>query len=316
MLATGLLCVVSNHFYGRHPWGGRSQVPMYDSILFPTDGSDTAMSVLDYAVDVAIEHGATMHVLSVVGPDRSEVVASSGVDRVVEAGKRTVAETAERIAERDVAVQTSVERGWPVSSIADAAADADLVVMGTHGRQGVDRTLLGSVTEGVLAETPTPTVVVNPGTDRVVSYPPRRLLVPTDGSAGADRALAEATAIAAATDAQLHLLHVVETDDHSPGRRSHLKATTDEAADRLLERAAAKAADAGVTDVATAVSIGHPHREIRRYVDDEHVDLVALGTRGQTDFDRYALGGVSSKFLRTAPVPVIATRAVGEADGS
>lgn len=283
---------------------------MYDSILFPTDGSDTAMSVLDYAIDVAAEHGATLHVLYVIETDG--VVASRDADRVAQAGKRVVAQAAERVTERGVAVRTSVERGAPPDVIAELAETVALVVMGTHGRRDVDRALLGSVTEAVLAQSPTPVVVVNPAADRVVRYPSRRLLVPTDGTPAAERALDEAVDIAAATGSQLHVLHVVETAALGP---SQFPESLVEAADALVEQAAARA-EATVDDVVTHVRRGHPHREIRRYVDEAHIDLLALGTGGPAAFHRYTLGGVSSKLLRTAPVPVLVTRAPTDATGA
>lgn len=286
---------------------------MYDSILFPTDGSDTAMSVLDYAIDIAAEHRSTLHVLSVV--DTDDVAASRDADRATEAGERVVTEAAQRVTERGVTIRTEVRTGVPLDVIVELAKTVSLVVMGTHGRRNVDRALLGSVTEGVLGRTSTPVVVVNPGADRVVRYPSQELLVPTDGTPAADRALEEAIDVAAATDARLHLLHVIETETLGAGTAGQPQRSMSEAADALVERAGARARER-VDDVVTSVCRGHPYREIRRYADEEHVDLVALGTGGETAFDRYTLGGVSSKLLRTASVPVVVTRAPTGTDES
>ena len=287
---------------------------MYDTILFPTDGSDTAETVLEYAIDVADDHDAAIHVLYVADTDRDSLTTVRGevIDSLKQVGESVVAETADRVRERGLTVHTSVLQGDPSRTIVDYAAEvaADLVVMSTHGRRGVERALLGSVTERVVNTAPVPVVVVNPDTEQTARYPARDLLVPTDGSPGAQRALAEGIDIATATGARLHLLHVVETGALGPDVRSVVQEEAlDEHAEEIIG-AARDTAEESVDNVVDSIAYGHAHREIRNYVEEEAIDLLVLGTQGQTEFGWYALGGVSSKLVRSSPVPLVMTRVI------
>jgi nucleotide-binding universal stress UspA family protein len=165
---------------------------MYNEILYPTDGSDGAGAALTNARDIATAYDATVHVLHVaeqlkphglssdvevtgsggmVGDPRGGEAAMEG-DRQkgderqaeVEAHGREVVETA---AERfgDVRTETAVRGGNPYEVILDYADehDIDLVVMGTHGRTGLDRYLLGSVTEKVVRTSDVPVLTVRGG---------------------------------------------------------------------------------------------------------------------------------------------------------
>ncbi|SEP30766.1 Nucleotide-binding universal stress protein, UspA family [Halogranum amylolyticum] len=138
---------------------------MYDRILVPTDGSETATRAVDHAVDLAATYGATLHVLSVVDPTRFSTVDvdPSSVLEAVEKSSRDAVEAVETTAaDAGVAVETTVVRGAPARTITEYATDndIDLVVMGTHGRTGLDRYLLGSVTERVVRTAPVPVLTV------------------------------------------------------------------------------------------------------------------------------------------------------------
>lgn len=137
---------------------------MYEVILFPTDGSDAADAALQHALEHAGNYGATLHVLYVADTNRDSVsiVGSTVVDALVEEGEAIV-DTAEKQAlDRGIAVESAVVQGDPSRTILDYvdAVDADLVVMGTHGRRGLDRILLGSVTDRVIRSCSAPVLVV------------------------------------------------------------------------------------------------------------------------------------------------------------
>ncbi|MFC6758155.1 MULTISPECIES: universal stress protein [Haloarcula] len=166
---------------------------MYESILFPTDGSEAADAALDHAVDHARQYDATLHVLFVAqddfGPsgliheehddvEQSDMVGehdetqSSGMTNedpermgvIAEHGEAVVSEVADAIGD-EVVVETAVLSGTPYERILDYADEerADLLVMGTHGRTGVDRYLLGSVTEKVVRTADIPVLTVRTG---------------------------------------------------------------------------------------------------------------------------------------------------------
>lgn len=286
---------------------------MYDQVLFPTDGSETARAAFDYALDVATAHDATLRVLNVADTTQTSTTRIAGdvVDVLEREGTDIVDDAARLASDRDLTVLTDVYQGHPAETIVEYADtyDVDLVVMATHGRSGLKRYLLGSVTEKVVRTATTPVLTVTPSEHDELTYPCREILLPTDGSRCADLALSEAIELAKATDARLHLLSVVETANLGIDVRSTMHSDRlDDRANGIIDAASERARSAGLDDVVTSVESGRAYREIHSYVEDNDIDLVVLGTRGETDFSQYALGGVSAKLLRTSPVPVMLIR--------
>lgn len=139
---------------------------MYRSILYPTDGSEQAHTALEHAIDLANTYDASLHVISVVdvrvGTDASLVDVTTSLEESADRWVTNDVETARAAGLEDV--ERAVVQGTPHEAILAYAddRDVDLVVMGTHGRSGLDRYLLGSVTEKVvrLADVPVLTVRV------------------------------------------------------------------------------------------------------------------------------------------------------------
>jgi len=138
---------------------------MYDDILVPTDGSASMQTVIDHASALASEHGATVQGLYVVDTasltDLPMEASMDGVSQALRQEGETALEQFERRA-GDVPVETDIIEGSPARDITSYAAEnpCDLVVMGTHGRSGVDRLLLGSVAERVVRSSPVPVLTV------------------------------------------------------------------------------------------------------------------------------------------------------------
>lgn len=138
---------------------------MYERVLFPTDGSEPADHALDYAVDAAASHGATLRALYVVDTaaygslDLDESVIVEGYERQ---GERVLDRVVAAAEAAGVDVETGLAYGTPHREILAHVADweADLVVMGSHGRRGLERTILGSVTERVARLSAVPVLVV------------------------------------------------------------------------------------------------------------------------------------------------------------
>jgi nucleotide-binding universal stress UspA family protein len=283
---------------------------MYDSILFPTDGGEGATAVFDHVLDLAARHDATVHVLNVVDTTHDTVTRVGGtlIDALEREGEAVVAAAAERAAERGVSTVTDVVPGAIAAAVTDYAAgnDVDLVAMPTHGRTGLDRLLLGSVTERVLRTAPVPVLALRPDED-AIRYPFRNVLVPTDGSDCAAAALDHGIGIAAETGATLHALSVVDVASLGADVHSQVQVETLEADARAVVESATETAEAaGVESVAGSVEAGSSvHRAIGSYAEDHDVDLVAMGTHGRSGLDRVLLGSVTEKTLRTAPAPVL-----------
>ena len=143
---------------------------MFNRILLPTDGSDVAKPAVEAALNLAETYEATLHALFVV--DQPVSVSGtgegfSGLDNLLDAleqeGNRTTTSIADQAKSRGVETTAAVRRGNPHDDILTYADehDIDLIVMGTHGRTGVKRALLGSVTEAVVRHAEIPVLTVH-----------------------------------------------------------------------------------------------------------------------------------------------------------
>lgn len=131
-----------------------------------------------------------------------------------------------------------------------------------------------------------------------------QILVPTDGSEGAEAAAERGLELAATFDASVHALYVVEevpASDAAPG--SYIDAVEGRAA-----RATGNIAERGTAldvDVIEERREGTPHEEILDYVETNDIDCIVMGTQGRTGLDRYLLGSVAEKVVRLSDVPVL-----------
>ncbi|PSQ55218.1 universal stress protein [Halobacteriales archaeon SW_8_68_21] len=135
------------------------------------------------------------------------------------------------------------------------------------------------------------------------------ILVPTDGSPASDVAIEHAIDLADRYDARLHALYVVDG-----GAYSGLEAGAEVVVDALesegeeaTRRVADAAADAGV-DCVTTVASGTAYQSIHDHVDERGIDVVVMGTHGRKGLDRYLLGSVTERVVRTSDVPVLTVR--------
>ena len=136
------------------------------------------------------------------------------------------------------------------------------------------------------------------------------MLVPTDGSRCATAALELGVDAANAEGAALHILSVVDVASLGVDVRTDIQTKAlEESADEIVARASEFAEEASVESVSGAVEFGSSiYGEILTYVEEHEVDLVVVGTHGRTGFDRYVLGSVAEKLVRTSPVPVMTVR--------
>jgi nucleotide-binding universal stress UspA family protein len=183
--------------------------------------------------------------------------------------------------------------------------------MGTHGRGGVARLLMGSVAEKVVRTAPCPVVTVH-GARNPSPAGFRRILVPTDFSAASGAALDTARLLADQFAASLHLLHVLpEMFDGAAGSELFISEAPAvrtlrlmNARERLAHRIPTELPRSTVT---TEVIFGDPAETIAAYADDNHFDLIVMGTHGRTGI-AHLLGTVAERVVRTAQCPVMTTR--------
>lgn len=143
---------------------------MYDRILVPTDGSSETERAVAHAAKLAVAHGADLHAVYVVNSASfaglpMETSWEGVGDVLQEEGEAALSRVEDIGAEYDLEVSTHLLQGSPSRRIVEFAEDedCDLVVMGTHGRGGIDRLLLGSVAEGVVRACSVPVLTVQVG---------------------------------------------------------------------------------------------------------------------------------------------------------
>ncbi|WP_254525488.1 universal stress protein [Natrinema caseinilyticum] len=282
-----------------------------ESILIPTDGSDGALAGAKRGIALASWTDATLHVLSVV-ESRISAADLDELERppLEEKATEAVEEIAELAAKHDddLVVTTSVREGTPFQSIREYAnrREIDVIAMGTKGRTGLDRALLGSVTENVLRTARTPVLAVPPNAveTEIDDAPFARLLLPTDGSDGAAIATEWGIALAARLGSSVHTLYSIDTSPLVDTReRDELLAALEQRGEEAIDAVRERGEEADVS-VSGSIVTDSPVVEITSYATDHDVDLIVMGTHGLTGIGQWFLGSVTENVVRQAEVPV------------
>jgi nucleotide-binding universal stress UspA family protein len=295
---------------------------MFDEILIPTDGSESAERAARYGQVLAAAYGATVHVLSVVDDRDYGAVEGTEADAGRSAAEQEATAAVDTVAAlfADDPVTTQVTSGVPSETILEyvSAEGIDVVVMGTHGRTGIDRFLIGSVAERVVRHADVPVLTVR-SSETAPEWPPLdRILVSTDGSEASFRALPVAFDLAERFDAVIAGLSVVDeraTENVYTVQTAleemvgGLEATARTATERIESQA--HAADVEVT---TAVVDGIPSRTICAHAEASGADLVVLASHGRTGLAHYLLGSVAERVVRNSAVPVLTVPGVEVSD--
>jgi len=210
----------------------------------------------------------------------------------------------------------------------------DLIALGTHGRRGIRRFLLGSVAEEVVRRANRPVLTVR-GSDQHedVAVPPlstlSRILVPIDFSDPSREALLHAQAIADMFGANVDVLHVVQQTMHpafyvggvtdirdiDPNIEEKVKARVMEFIDETLripevaDGPASSASPRTSSQVEPHMVIGSVDMEVPGFIEEHDTNLVVMSTKGQTGLDRVLLGSVAEKIVRQARCPVLTVKA-------
>jgi nucleotide-binding universal stress UspA family protein len=296
-------------------------------ILCPTDLSDLAPRAFDHALALARFHQAEIELAYVsepllpgpAGPATSPPWAV--LDPAVRGRLRSALEALAAPARAaGVPVGLLVYEGRVVAEILERARawPADLLVMGTHGRGGFERWVLGSVTEKVLRKAPCPVLTVPPPASGLhpsgaVLY--RAIVCPVDFSDASLAALRHALKLAEESAAEITVLHVIEwLVEDEPGAR--IAGFDVPEFRRYLEQDAREKLKGTVPEEARdwcrpreEVVGGRPWREILRVADERQADLVVMGVRGRHPVDIALFGSTTHHVVRGARCPVLVVHA-------
>jgi len=287
-------------------------------IVCPIDFSEFSIRAYDYALSLAEHYRAKLvaqHIVELWRYPYAEYVAAQGnyaefCRALSEGGKEKLREFVNKHTRDQIQPELAVHEGTAPDSILSFAQEhkADLIVMGTHGRRGYDRMVLGSVTNRVMRTAPCPVVAIcKPphectvaGEERHRVHHLNRILFCTDFSENSERALNYAISAAAEYNSELTLLHVLEGTPTS-SKMEEAIATTTQQLDKLIPEERRK-----TLKIKTTVRIGKPYQEIIQLALEAQIDLVVMGVHGRGALDLAVFGSTTNRVVQLGPCPVLA----------
>lgn len=290
-------------------------------ILCPVDLSECSRSALEQAVAIARQTGAQLTALHAWRmPSPYDLVG-----RVYEIPAGTEEPPGLRLAVQDFVRAVAGDMAVIVRLVhaADArhgilaeaeSAVPDLLVIGSHGRGGFDRLLLGSTSSAIVRKARCPVLVVPPDAVPPTDGRFRRMLCGIDFSAPSLCAFRFAIRLAGGTDTEIRLLYAIEMPPELRERQitaafdvDAVRARAESAARQRLEALFPGDDVPGVRIVAEVVE-GRAHRRIVEIARQQHADVIVLGTHGRHAIDRLMFGSTTDAVLHAAPCPVLIVR--------
>ncbi len=285
-------------------------------ILVPTDFSPASDCALIFAKELAGPFKAEIHLLHVRTVVDNPIVSSEDLDEVERILAMSDAKTRETLEEYaagiEVPTHCHIERGIaPADAIIKAIAEhhCDLVVMGTNGRRGLKRLMVGSVAKEVVHRSPVPVLTTREETGRAFS--PQKILVAYDSSDDSLQAVLLAAEWASVLSAEVTLIHAMEPItypdfySHYTLRENHLTRLGQQCHDALA--AVGKEHLQNVTHE-TAVIYAQAAGGISEYASSHGFGLLVLATRGLSGIARALFGSVAERVTQISEVPVLTVR--------
>ena len=289
-------------------------------ILCPIDFSEFSVSAYQHALSVAGHYRAKLvaqHIVELWRHPAADFVASAGLyeeysQALRESGKEQLQEFVKKHTHDEIQPELLVQVGVAADSILSFAQsqETDVIVMGTHGRRGFDRLMLGSVTDRVMRTAPCPVLAaskpphgsVAAGRERGHVHHLSRILFCADFSENSERALKYAISATAEYDAELTLLHVLEGAP-SLAKTEEAMAVAAERLDKLIPPDGRK-----TLKIKTAVRIGKTYAQIIQLAEEAQIDLVTMGVRGRGALDVAVFGSTTYRVMQLGSCPVLAVR--------
>jgi len=287
-------------------------------ILCPIDFSEFSVSAYQHALSLAEHYQAKLvaqHIVEMWRHPSADFAASAGLyeeysQALRESGNKQLQEFVENHTHDDIQPELVVQIGVAADSIVSFTQlqKADVIVMGTHGRRGFDRLMLGSVTDRVMRTASCPVLAaskpahgsVAAGKERGHVHHLSRILFCADFSENSERALRYAISATAEYDAELTLLHVLEGVP-SPAKTEEATAAAADRLDKLIPPEGRKS-----LKIRTAVRTGKPYPQIIQLAMEAQIDLVIMGVRGRGALDVAVFGSTTYRVMQLGSCPVLA----------
>jgi nucleotide-binding universal stress UspA family protein len=288
----------------------------FKRILCPVDFSDFSVSAYEHALTLAEyykAHLVALHAIELSKYPYADYVGATGdfadlSKALCEGGKAKLREFVKNHSRDGVEPQLVVDQGNASDLILLFAQthNVELIVMGTHGRRGFDRFVLGSTTDRVMRRACCPVLVVSNPAHNVMTTGPdgkhrlNRILYCTDFSINSERALQYAISLAAEYGAELTMFHVVEGAPDLTITEATVAACTEQL-DKLISDNQRKH-----LNIRTALRCGKPYKEIVGYAKELQAHLIIMTARGGDAVDRAVFGSTTYRVIQLGPCPVLA----------
>ena len=279
------------------------------TILCPVDFFAASDAAVQYATGLAQNYDAGIRLLHVLTPvpvtAYEYAVDTSPIMKAMEdKAREKLTSLAAGVRQAGVDVEFEIRTGDVYEEVKRSIefVKPQILVMGTHGRRGVERWFMGSTTEKLLRHSPVPLITISATGEKAGAPRFKRILVTTDFSDGTSDALSYAFSVAQENESKITLLHVVHdvAADVSGKYRESLLEGVEKQLDDLVPPEATT-----WCDVNTQVEIGVPYRIILRVLEDEKIDLLVMNIHGKGMLDRALLGSTAERVVRVAPCPVM-----------
>ena len=288
----------------------------FKNILFATDFSPSSAATLPYAETIARHYGSKIYVAHVTPPEAYSLVPPKHRDTALQQAQGYVTQRMVALLNRSnfqqIPYEVLLDQGeiWPTLSDMVDKHNVDLIVIGTHGRRGIHKMLLGSVTNEILRRATRPVLTVGPGSS---PQPPaevrlQRLLCATDLSSASAPAMDYSFALAQEYGAHLFLLYVAQKVGEKPAQaRSRLEEFSRAHIEEL-----GGPGPKGAPETEFLVELGSPVECILKVAKEREIDLIVLGLRSSSSTGTQPLmhlpGLTAYQVVSLARCPVLTVR--------
>jgi nucleotide-binding universal stress UspA family protein len=287
---------------------------MYNSIVVGFDESESSKAALKEASLWIKNHGGKLFLVHAVYFDQEEFTAQpSQMERRFEIGTRFCKDAKKDLHDNyglNGSIESVICEGEPPEVIVEVAEGkkADLIALGTYGRKGLKRLIMGSVTSQVVLNATCDVLVVKkPCSKCSGSY--QSLLVPFDGSQSSRKALMKACNLAKVDGAEVSVLYVIPRYEEMIDffKTDSVKKSLFQEAEKIVDGAKSIAAGSGVS-IKAVVQEGHADEKIVEIANTMKHDLIVVGTHGWRGVNKALLGSTAERVIAHTSCPVLIAR--------
>ncbi len=266
-----------------------------ERVLLCTDGSEFSEGAIREAISIAKRCNSKLYAISVVEVNPEFEAYAPGLAEKIEKDTRThLNDIKERAEKEGVTCETITHKGEePYRYIVKETSriEADLIVMGRHGRTGINRLMMGSVTARVIGHTACNVLVV----PRSAVFKRKKILIATDGSEFSDKALHNALDIATACESEVVIVSVASSESEVTEAEGFVREAREMAEKKGLK-------------VTTGTPVGTVYEIIINVAEKENVDLIVVGSHGRTGLKRLLMGSVAERVIGHASCTVLVVK--------